>query len=270
MSIPVRIVASFEPGISMQLSAAVFGGCRSVRLTLMQIRIIFFSKSHCDILWIKVRTKLFYALVLFLSALGFECAGADNAGMATVKTDSLIVYPAMNDKSDPVKTLKRGDTVTVEVEVNNPDVSWCGIKEAGQADIEGFVSCEGIERLRISARAPCHWAINASFDGDVAGRATVNIPCIGGTAVVSVFTADGTYTNIPAEVYSSENIITLRGSGFHGNVSYNGRAIGKHDGNTYSGSWKVRLLVGGGPRNLSGNWRGIGNYDDICIREKCR
>jgi ankyrin repeat protein len=64
---------------------------------------------------------------------------------ARIKTDNVQVYFKMSLKSPIVKKLNRGDSVTIELTLQDEEGEWCGIREQGQAVISGFVLCESLE-----------------------------------------------------------------------------------------------------------------------------
>ena len=68
------------------------------------------------------------------------------AGRTLVKADSAEVFSRMTLESKVVKTLKGGDVVTVEVELEGTEGAWCGIVEQGQSTISGYVQCKHLER----------------------------------------------------------------------------------------------------------------------------
>ncbi len=209
---------------------------------------------------------------VFFFLCSFNASDVEASETAIVKADSLIVYSGMTTESDVVKTLKKGETVTVELEVSGPHGAWCGITEKGQKEISGFVLCEYLERAEVQIRSSCFWTIDATFWGDAKGSATVLIHCRDGTGIVSVSSDRGTYYNIPIDASGDEKSVTLSGSGSYGHLSYSGVAKGTKSNNIYSGAWKVKLVgeTDGRVRNFSGKWRGTGNYRDMCRIDSCK
>lgn len=65
------------------------------------------------------------------------------AGGATVVSDTLAVHSRMSEDSTVVKQLKKGDTVTVEFEMEKAEWAWCVISEGGE--ITGYVRCEDLK-----------------------------------------------------------------------------------------------------------------------------
>ena len=64
---------------------------------------------------------------------------------ARIKTDKVPVHYKMSRNSPAVKTLNRGDRVTIELKIHDQEGEWCGIREEGQTAISGFVLCEYLE-----------------------------------------------------------------------------------------------------------------------------
>jgi ankyrin repeat protein len=64
---------------------------------------------------------------------------------ARVRTDNVPVYYKMSLDSPLVKKLNRGDSVTIELKIQDEDGEWCGIREKGQTAMSGFVLCENLE-----------------------------------------------------------------------------------------------------------------------------
>lgn len=69
---------------------------------------------------------------------------------ARIKTDKVPVHYKMSRNSPVVKTLKRGDSVAIELKIHDEDGEWCGIREEGQTGISGFVLCEYLEEEEFS------------------------------------------------------------------------------------------------------------------------
>ncbi len=68
------------------------------------------------------------------------------AGRAAVKTETLTVYSQMSTASRVVKSLKKGDAVTVDFEIQGAGQAWCGVIEAGQTKRLGYAPCKDLER----------------------------------------------------------------------------------------------------------------------------
>ncbi len=67
-------------------------------------------------------------------------------GRVAVKADSATVFARMSENSEAVKTLKKGDMITVEFEIEGADGAWCGIVEEGQITTTGYIQCKYLER----------------------------------------------------------------------------------------------------------------------------
>jgi uncharacterized protein YgiM (DUF1202 family) len=87
-----------------------------------------------------------FVAVCSIAALGLEskAESEEPAGWATVVSDTLAVHSRMSEDSTVVKHLKKGDTVTVEVEMEKAEWAWCAISEGGE--ITGYVRCEALKR----------------------------------------------------------------------------------------------------------------------------
>jgi thiol-disulfide isomerase/thioredoxin len=53
----------------------------------------------------------------------------------------------MSTASRVVKSLKKGDAVTVDFEIQGTGQAWCGVIEAGQTKRLGYVPCKDLERV---------------------------------------------------------------------------------------------------------------------------
>jgi hypothetical protein len=67
-----------------------------------------------------------------------------------IKKDKVPVHYKMSRNSPIVKTLNRGDSVAIELKIQDEDGEWCGIREEGHAAISGFVLCEYLEEEKFS------------------------------------------------------------------------------------------------------------------------
>ncbi len=89
----------------------------------------------------------------FLSAAIFCSARSSDAGKrharegeAVVKTDSVGVSSDPSASGKVTRSLKKGAVVTVEIEMQGAEGTWCGIVEQGQRSISGYVPCRYLER----------------------------------------------------------------------------------------------------------------------------
>ncbi len=99
-----------------------------------------------------------YLLPLLSFALGI-CLSAEEhppVRVATVKSESLPVHSQMSSGSRVIKSLKRGDKVTVDFDISTGPEEWCSVVEAGQTKPLGFVQCKNLDRppTRRSATRP--------------------------------------------------------------------------------------------------------------------
>ena len=95
---------------------------------------------------IRIIYLLVYGISLFAFSQGSE---AEDYEKAVVKSESLALYSAMSVKSDVVKSLKKGDTVSIDLELMNSEGVWCGIIGDGKTETMGFALCEGLERTEV-------------------------------------------------------------------------------------------------------------------------
>ena len=74
----------------------------------------------------------------------------EKSDTALIKSDGVPVHFKMSRNSPVVKTLKRGDSVAIELKIHDEDGEWCGIREEGRTGISGFVLCEYLEEEEFS------------------------------------------------------------------------------------------------------------------------
>ncbi len=75
------------------------------------------------------------------------------ATRATVKSELLSVYSERNETGIPVKSLRRGDPVLIEIMFAGEDGQWCGIRQPDQAARLGYVRCESLQRATAAVAA---------------------------------------------------------------------------------------------------------------------
>lgn len=68
------------------------------------------------------------------------------ASQAEVKSETLAVHSGMSTTSSVVKTLRKGDHVSVRLQVTGAEGAWCKIAESGQANSFGYVLCSQLSR----------------------------------------------------------------------------------------------------------------------------
>jgi uncharacterized protein YgiM (DUF1202 family) len=95
---------------------------------------------------IRLTVYLFLAICCILFSAFESKAANEETGQATVKSDSLTVFSRTSSKSEIVKTLRKGDVVTVEFELEGTEGAWCGIIEERETSISGYVQCQYLER----------------------------------------------------------------------------------------------------------------------------
>src|SRR5205085_9752164 len=93
---------------------------------------------------------------------------------AKVTADSAIVFQEMDISSDHVSTLKKGDSVYVDLRMDQGGRSWCGVRPSRQANRTGFVECRGLERVANSV--PIVNSGRGAFSPEPSHRAPVEVP----------------------------------------------------------------------------------------------
>ncbi|MDE3136932.1 MAG: hypothetical protein KGL59_10190 [Acidobacteriota bacterium] len=66
-------------------------------------------------------------------------------GKATVKAATVTVYSDMDPTSDVVRTMKKGDSLTVNLEIANSTGDWCSVSLPGQNATLGYVNCGDLQ-----------------------------------------------------------------------------------------------------------------------------
>jgi tetratricopeptide (TPR) repeat protein len=107
------------------------------------------------------------------------------ATTATVTRDSLVVYADMSRSSETVRSLSKGDSVYVDLRVDQGGLKWCGIRLTAGTVRLGFADCQGLLRTSApptpaaagprpgSAEMPFAWPATPTQDGYAAVRAQV-------------------------------------------------------------------------------------------------
>ena len=66
---------------------------------------------------------------------------------AVVKTDTVTVFSEMSSSSSTVGALKKGDSVYVDLRIDQNNLRWCGVRVGGQSVRLGFVDCRSLEHV---------------------------------------------------------------------------------------------------------------------------
>jgi Protein of unknown function (DUF1266) len=74
-----------------------------------------------------------------------EAAEAEST--AAIKGEAVSLHSEASANSAVLKSLKKGDTVIIGIELEADDGKWCGIIEQGHQDITGYVQCNNLQRL---------------------------------------------------------------------------------------------------------------------------
>jgi len=86
------------------------------------------------------------ALLPFLS-LAQQSQMPTAATSAIVKSDSAAVFSEMGSFSEQTASLKKGDSVYVDLRMDQGGKSWCGVRPSQQANRIGFVDCRLLQRV---------------------------------------------------------------------------------------------------------------------------
>lgn len=95
------------------------------------------------------KQSVIYLAVIFCSVAADSdvmAADGNSPGRAYVTADFAPVFSRISADSKAVKTLRAGDVVTVEIELEGPDGAWCGISERVQSAISGYLQCKYLEK----------------------------------------------------------------------------------------------------------------------------
>lgn len=100
------------------------------------------------------RTLVAICLILVSSGtLQAQNSGANAstaAPNAVVTVDTLAIYPEMSPSDPAAQSLKKGDTVIIELEFQTTE-RWCSIRRPSQTSRLGYVQCRGLERIAAPA-----------------------------------------------------------------------------------------------------------------------
>jgi len=128
---------------------------------------------------------IFTALTVLLILLPLTASHAGDeapSGLATVANETLNVYSGMSESANVVKTLGRGDSVSVQFELDRSGDAWCGVSEAGGTEVMGYVMCNGLDQQKAKV-----WTrTGTSTSESVSVQSTTPIEVMGNHAIVTV------------------------------------------------------------------------------------
>ena len=85
---------------------------------------------------------------------GLVLATGAAAQQTSVRTESVRVYDRMDPASEVVATLKKGDTVAIEMILQGENgAQWCAIQEPVAKKSLGYVNCADLERPQVARPA---------------------------------------------------------------------------------------------------------------------
>jgi len=97
--------------------------------------------------------RMHYKVVLFVfcfCALPILCLPDHSRGAtkakATARIDSLDLHAKASVDSRIVKTLSKGEAVSVSYELIGNEGTWCAVAEEGQSSVAGYVLCKHLNR----------------------------------------------------------------------------------------------------------------------------
>jgi len=147
------------------------------------------------------KQRVIYLIVIICciaAASDVKAAEGGPSGRASVRAASATVFSRMSADSRVVKTLKGGDMVTVEIELEGTDGAWCGIIEREQSAISGYMLCKYLEQEKAQKKSWKHIGSSENKKSTdetrviIAGN-TVLVPAIlgyGGEAVEALLVLD--------------------------------------------------------------------------------
>jgi hypothetical protein len=96
--------------------------------------------NHRHLAW------LVAAFLFGCAALGYGAQGAQDRGQASVKSETSDVHTDMSRASKVLRSLKKGEAVTVQLDMRTSDGSWCYITASAPARTSGYVLCSDLAR----------------------------------------------------------------------------------------------------------------------------
>jgi hypothetical protein len=64
--------------------------------------------------------------------------------------ERVAVFQEMDASSEQTSTLKKGNSVYVDLRIDQGGKTWCGVRPSQQTNRIGFVDCKSLERVGIS------------------------------------------------------------------------------------------------------------------------
>lgn len=93
---------------------------------------------------------LFFVSSGTLQAQNSGAAANSTAPNAVVTVDTLAIYPEMSPSDPAAQSLKKGDTVIIDLEFQTTE-RWCSIRRPSQTSRLGYVECRGLQRITTTA-----------------------------------------------------------------------------------------------------------------------
>jgi len=95
------------------------------------------------------------------------------ATTAAVTSDKLQVFAEMDRNSEVVRAISKGDSVYVDLRVDQGGMRWCGVRLEGQTARIGFVDCKGLVR---TSAAPNFGGVAGNVNGGAGRTVPAEIP----------------------------------------------------------------------------------------------
>ena len=93
----------------------------------------------------RIFSLIFYICAAVTISSPSVSTGAAKENVA-VKIDSLDVHSKASADSEVVKTLSKGETVSIAYELVGTEGAWCAIAEQNSSSVAGYVLCKHLER----------------------------------------------------------------------------------------------------------------------------
>lgn len=101
--------------------------------------------NHRPVAWLVTALSFGFAAV-WLAALGYGAQGAEDRVDANVKSETSDVHAQMSKTSKVLLSLKKGESVTVMLDMRTSAGCWSRVKVAAPTETLGYVQCSDLER----------------------------------------------------------------------------------------------------------------------------
>ncbi len=123
-------------------------------------------------------------VLAFRPACGLCASGLESSDGAAITIEAADVHSGTSEHSRIIKSLKKGEKVTVEIEMQESEDRWCGIIEQGRTDITGYVRCRYLERRNQGQKI---WRqVGSQATGRDRGTNETNVTIMGNSVLLPV------------------------------------------------------------------------------------